>query len=245
MSAAAQDDTAVAARTELRNYHVRTYSGDSLLHQARAGLLRSTTISSLVKPNPGLKFTKVELGIAPDIDMKLMDIIMGNDMLHEGVIKNEDKQNLSKDIKSALGGTGKRIGLKNRYEAHREAFFSAVKQISQNRNEMIRTILVKFQEKWSTISQDMSRLLQVVTTDKVGELTYDEYLDALKSIGQGNQKRKLLIDQQRTKIEDIETGRTEQINSSVNKAGIALNSLNLYPPVTVQRFLDVNNYHTG
>ena len=140
----------MANHPELRNFAPRTYSGADLIHKLNE---RTLTFPNLSEELGNKSIPRSHLDDATEL--KLMDIIMGDDMLGEGVKKNDqDKKNLKQDIKSALKISGsKRAMLQSRYDVIMTAFYNNLKNSGATCNEKSKNALLNFKLSWSDASQ--------------------------------------------------------------------------------------------
>ncbi|KAI8911485.1 hypothetical protein EDD86DRAFT_263921 [Gorgonomyces haynaldii] len=234
-NADAEDVLTEMGGTELRNYVPRTYSGADLLHGTPTLPKKTLTFPNLYK----LDLKDISDGIPASTEMKLMDIIMGDDMLKEGLRDlDQVKKNLDKDIKTALKISGtKKMMLRNRCDIITSTFSDNLLRYANQANEQTKTAVTDFKFEWNSISQEITKWSALITTAQVGEIDKATYEEALEAVYSDNQKRLRLINRLESTLEEIEHERASKASEQMTTVSRMLKSLNFQHPLTIEKLI--------
>ncbi|KAJ3361777.1 hypothetical protein HDU91_003739 [Kappamyces sp. JEL0680] len=237
-----------------RNYLPRTYSGDNLLRSDRFSPVQKQLFKIpilLAWDNPRQVATLPELSrLDFGVEMKLMDIILGEDPLLEGTTTQEHNERIAKmaqrNLQEALSLAGrKRALLQERWvdsaDARHHTIVAAMHESITNVNRAIdgriQASLDSFLSKWQKRTNQIREYLQLLSNEHVAELRLDDLKSTKKKIKSHLESSIAWILEIENELETIESERAAKILEEFTSASFSLKRLNLERHDSIDKFL--------
>ncbi|XJO75720.1 hypothetical protein BDV3_006352 [Batrachochytrium dendrobatidis] len=253
-SLANSTDLLSAASTAVRvNLAPRSYSSTTLLNAVvhspsrhistrKNRHLSSTALLDIQRAKSTFQNANISasLAMSSELEMRIVDAITGDDPMQEGTKSLEDveRNRLEEERKAVLGLTGaQRIMLQDRYDQLRDTFVFKTREIGASANACIQNVLLDFKQKWKIGSADGAYILDLLSTEKLAQISRDHILSLTDDIFEASRSQESKLKQLEKQLVDIEFERSRQIAHLVEKFSKQLKKLNFKRPVMIDRML--------
>lgn len=229
-------DTSQATKVVIRrNYMTRTYSGCNLLSSDRLSkvpkeIAKSPQTLIWHSPRDLEEFPPLEPLDLP-IELKLMDIILGDDPLNEGIAVEDDNKKRAelakKNLQDALWQAGKkRVTLQERYNVILMNMRAVLKQLTITINEDLQNIINQFLEGWTELCGKIRRTRQIISGHELAELSRADYQRHKVELKQNLATMYISIANLESDLESVERKRAAQLSNELSETGNQLKRLN-------------------
>ncbi|KAJ3269647.1 hypothetical protein HDV01_001163 [Terramyces sp. JEL0728] len=217
-----------------RNYLPRTYSGHNLLHSSNLTGVEgkiAKSIHTLIWHHPReLDEFPPLVPLEYDVEMKLLDIIMGDDPLNEATTVQDDQKKQAQlaesGLKEALWQAGKkRVTLLERHNSIIFAMQETLKKVAQEYNENFKNTLDAYLASWLAYAEYNNTTIKTIDIDlakhSLQKYKTIKYVFEVRSAKMSD----ALIDLEKS-LEDIENQRAKKLGSTLLNAADQLKKLN-------------------
>ncbi|KAJ3320516.1 hypothetical protein HDV06_005245 [Boothiomyces sp. JEL0866] len=217
-----------------RNYLPRTYSGQNLLYSTNltgiAGRIEKSVHTLIWHFPRDLDDFPPLVPLEYETEMKLLDIIMGDDPLNEATVVQDDQKKRAQlaesGLKEALWQAGKkRVTLQERHNTIILSMQETLRNVAQEYNDKFKHILDGFLAVWLAYAEYNRTTVKSVDVD-LAKHSLQNY-QAIKQVFEARSKKlvEMLVDLEKT-LEDIENERAKVLGSTLLNAADQLKKLN-------------------